>query len=170
VTIHLIRHAAAGSRGSFAGHDLDRPLSKKGRAQAEALAGCFAEIDVRAVMSSTALRCVQTVTPMADACGLDVKITQLLTEGSTVQGLLDLLAAEAGNEGDLVLCSHGDLIPGALSRLLNDGMTVSGPRGCAKGSVWSLAVRDGRIVSASYLPDPRFCAADPASVLNGFAG
>ncbi len=53
-----------------------------------------------------------------------------------------------------MLCSHGDLIPEALSWLLYDGMTVSGERGCAKGSVWSLAVDDGRIASASYRANP----------------
>lgn len=77
--------------------------------------------------------------------------------------MLDLLAAEATVEGDLVLCSHGDVIPFTLSRLLHDGMTISGTDGCAKGSVWSLMVSGGRIVSASYVADPGSCAAGPAS-------
>lgn len=106
-------------------------------------------------MSSEALRCVQTVAPLAAARRIEVEVTAVLTEGAGMRRLLDLLAAEAAASGDLVLCSHGDLIPAALSRLLHDGMTVSGQRGCAKGSVWSLAVDDGRIVSASYVADPR---------------
>lgn len=167
MTLHLIRHAAAGKRGGFAGHDFERPLSEKGRAQASALVGFFVGASVRSVMSSVAVRCVQTVTPLADAHGLNVQTTPLLTEGAGAGGLLDLLADEARAEGDLVLCSHGDLIPEALSCLLRSGMTLSGPRGCAKGSVWSLAVRDGCIVSASYAADP---AADQASAMADPAG
>ena len=68
--------------------------------------------------------------------------------------LLELMRTEALIEGDLVMCSHGDLIPEVLNRLLREGMSVIGGRGCEKGSVWTLEVRGRDIVSGTYTATP----------------
>ena len=77
-----------------------------------------------------------------------------LTEGARSVLLVELLRDEALVEGDLVMCSHGDLIPEVLNRLLREGMSVIGGRGCEKGSVWSLDVRGRDIVSGTYTARP----------------
>ena len=154
MTLHLIRHASAGRRGGWAVDDLERPLDDRGRAQAEAVAAHLAEAPLRGVLSSMAVRCVQTVAPLATASGFDVDVRRELTEGARASQVLELLRAEAHLDGDLVLCSHGDLIPEALNRLLHEGTTVVGGRGCAKGSIWSLETRGRDIVRATYVAEP----------------
>jgi len=154
VTLHLVRHASAGQRSSLDGDDLERQLDDRGREQAQALVPFLADTPIRAVWSSMAARCLQTVEPLATAHQVAVEPRRELTEGARTAPLLELLREQALAEGDLVLCSHGDLIPDALNRLLREGMTISGGRGCEKGSVWSLEVRGRDIVSAHYTAAP----------------
>ena len=52
-----------------------------------------------------------------------------------------------------MICAHGDLLPEVLDSLRRDGVSVDG-RGCAKGSVWHLVGRDGRIERATYHRHP----------------
>ena len=155
MTIHLVRHGSAGHRTAVDdGDDLVRPLDERGRAQAEALVGFFAEVDLRAVWSSTATRCLQTVAPLAAARHLVVEERGELTEGARSMLLLDMLRQEILRDGDLVMCSHGDLIPDVVNRLLREGMRVVGGRGCDKGSVWSLEARGRDIVRGIYSAAP----------------
>jgi broad specificity phosphatase PhoE len=154
VTLYLVRHAAAGHRSPFDDNDLGRQLSDIGQGQAGVLAQFFAEMPVRSVWSSLATRCLQTVGPIAAHHSLEVIAQPFLTEGARPTDLLEALRAEAPVDGDLVLCSHGDLIPDVLNRLLREGMSVVGPRGCEKGSVWSIETRGRDIVRASYTARP----------------
>lgn len=150
MTLHLVRHATAGHRSPFDGDDLGRPLSEVGLEQADALVAFFAPLPVRAVWSSLAARCLQTVEPLASDHGVEVVAQRFLTEGGRAFDFLEALRAEAPMDGDLVLCSHGDLIPDVVGRLLREGMSVLGPRGCEKGSVWTLETRGRDIVRANY--------------------
>ena len=154
MTLHLVRHASAGQRGSLDGDDLERELDERGWTQAQALVPFFADAPIRAVWSSMATRCLQTVEPLATTRQLAVEPRRELTEGARPVPLLELLREEAMADGDLVLCSHGDLIPDALNRLLREGMAIIGGRGCEKGSVWSLEARGRDIESGCYTAVP----------------
>lgn len=155
VTLHLVRHAHAGDRSRWhSGDDLERPLSETGHEQARALDGWFDDRPVRGIWSSEAVRCAQTVGPLAARLGLEIELRRELTEGARPAVLLELLREEAPADDDLVLCSHGDLIPEVLNRLLREGMVVIGGRGCEKGSVWSLDARGRDIVSGTYTARP----------------
>ena len=100
----LLRHASAGDRYHWAGDDADRPLDEKGRRQAAELAVELGTDDVRRVVSSPYVRCVQTVEPLAAALGLEVELDDRLAEGggSSAQALLE--------EDGVVACTHGDVI------------------------------------------------------------
>ncbi len=154
MALHLVRHAHAGDRSRFDGDDLERPLSEDGHEQASRLMAFFADYAIRGVWSSIAVRCQQTVAPLATAKGLDVEPMRLLTEGARPVELVEALRDQAMADGDLVLCSHGDLIPEVLNRLLREGMSVVGPRGCEKGSIWSLETRGRDIVRGVYTARP----------------
>ena len=65
----------------WADDDQLRPLDKKGRRQAQKLAAELATEDVRRVVSSPYVRCVQTVEPLAAALGLEVELDDRLAEG-----------------------------------------------------------------------------------------
>ncbi|MFW7415564.1 NUDIX hydrolase [Demequina sp. SO4-18] len=76
----LARHARAKRRKAWEGNDLDRPITKAGRARAQQLVPLFAAFGIKHIDSSPAARCVQTVEPYAEAAGLKVKSFRALTE------------------------------------------------------------------------------------------
>ena len=147
MNVFLIRHAHAGDRGNGP-RDIERPLSDKGRKRAEELATMFDSASVTRIVSSPATRCAQTVEPLAAALGLEVEQVPALWEGTSIDEVLAELHAPGG--GDLVACSHGDIIPELIERVTAEGATIAG-RGCEKGSVWVLERRDGEWVTARYV-------------------
>jgi 8-oxo-dGTP pyrophosphatase MutT (NUDIX family) len=151
-TAYLVRHGRAGSRSAWTEDDEARPLSKRGRRQAERLVEAFRGVEVRRVISSPFVRCVQTVRPLALDRGLPVETSEALREGAPVSAALALLAEIADTPS--VLCSHGDVIPAVVLHFAELDMRVEGERDWRKGSFWALERRDGRFVSARYVPPP----------------
>jgi 8-oxo-dGTP diphosphatase len=154
VSLYLVRHASAIARSRWPDDDLDRPLDERGRAQVAAITAFFAVREITTVRSSRAVRCVETVQGVADARGLTVDRRDELTEGARPSAMVELIRTDAAAGTPAVLCSHGDLIPEALNRLMRDGMRVIGPRGCEKGSIWELEVADGAIARGTYTSAP----------------
>jgi len=154
MAIHLVRHGSAGPRSYTHADGMERPLDQRGREQAIVLAAVFADLPIRAVWSSIAVRCVETITPTAEAHNLEVETAHKLTEGARSVNLIEWVKSEAHLPDDLVVCSHGDLIPEVINTLLREGMTLIGPRGCEKGSIWTLQTRGHDIVQASYKAKP----------------
>ena len=76
----LIRHARAGDADEWDGDDRLRPLDERGRRQAGELVGLLEPYTVDRILSSPALRCVQTVEPLARARGLNIEVRDELSE------------------------------------------------------------------------------------------
>ncbi len=152
MAVYLIRHANAGVRGTVCADDLERPLDKRGIAQAKALAEAFEPVDLDAIHASRALRCLQTVGGIAASHGLEIIGEDALTEGTSMAEATELCRRSVGGK-NAALCSHGDVIPAIISQLMRDGMTVSGARGCEKGSIWLLETRGRDIVRGRYFAD-----------------
>jgi 8-oxo-dGTP diphosphatase len=136
---YLVRHAKAGSRGKWKGHDVDRPLTASGWAQAEALAERLQKVDPPRLLSSPYVRCMQTLEPLAERLGLPIEPEWLLAEGEPFDGVVSVLE---GLPDGTVLCSHGDVIPDTIEALIRRGMKVDGLLDWRKGSVWVIE-RDG---------------------------
>ncbi|HLH46005.1 MAG TPA: phosphoglycerate mutase family protein [Acidimicrobiales bacterium] len=146
----LVRHAHAGSREEWHGEDAERPLSKKGRRQADSLVGMLESHAPQRILSSPFVRCVQTVQPLADRLGVTVEVAEELAEGNgpAAVALVRSLADEK-----VALCTHGDVIPDVLVALADEDRVDLGPRPRqAKGSVWVLETDGGHFVRAAYLP------------------
>lgn len=122
-----VRHSNAGDRAAWLEHDDARPLDDLGRRQAQWLVEVMAGRQIGRILSSPAVRCVQTVEPLAAAHGVALEVEPALAEGASIEAL-SLVRELRDPESDVVLCSHGDVI-GAL---VGDG------RPCRKGSVWVL--------------------------------
>ncbi len=154
MTVYLVRHADAKGRSAWEGADRLRPLTKKGLQQSVGLVDLLSAANIRRILSSPAVRCVDTVKPLASARDLPVEVTDDLKEGADLKAALALLEASAGKKGDSVLCLHGDLIPEMLRRLAKQGVKLEDTARWAKGSTWVLSAVDGQIVSGRYLDPP----------------
>ena len=148
--LHLVRHADAGNRQAWVDDDFQRPLDDFGRMQADAIGAFLAGRPVQRILSSPAVRCVDTVAPLGRALGLPVEAADELSEGSHIADAFELLRSVAAAEGDSVLCSHGDVIPGLLWALAQHGLDIAELGRCKKGSIWELEVSDGRVVGGAY--------------------
>src|SRR5437588_2192990 len=102
MSILLVRHARAGSRKNWDGPDEERPLSKKGRRQAEGLVERLGGYPAKRVLSSPYVRCIQTVEPLAKQLGVEIEPRPELAEGAPIDAALALLRDLAGTTA--VLC------------------------------------------------------------------
>lgn len=153
MTLYLVRHAHAGDRSAWNGDDCERPLSTKGQAQAAALLARYDTRLITRVLSSPAVRCRQTVEPIAAKNGLEVAICAPLDEGSPADEGIALLRSLAGEQ--VVLCSHGDVIPDIIRTLAAAGLPLTGDRAAAsKAGVFEIETDGTELLSASYLPPP----------------
>ncbi len=152
VTLYVVRHGHAIPRSAWPQPDDLRPLDDKGKAEAEALADRLAEEPVKRIVSSPAVRCLETVGPLAGRLGLGVERADELLEGGDISDTLDLLHDIAANDGTAVVCTHGDVIPEVLRRLAAGGTVVRDRLRWPKGSTWALEWDGTRFSAASFLP------------------
>ena len=130
----VVRHARAGRRSAWDGDDLERPLSPRGRAQAEALVPLIADYRPRRILSSPAVRCFETVRPLAESLGLPIESVGELAEGNG-SAALSLLHRMAGETA--VLSTHGDIAAEVLNALTPDlSVKARDKYRLLKGEVW----------------------------------
>lgn len=151
--LYLVRHAKAGERRLWDGDDVERPLSKKGWKQSEALGERLERLGPTELLSSPYVRCVQTLEPLARRLGRAVAIDRRLTEDKPVEPVLELVREAPDGS---VLCSHGDIIPATVEALGAGGADVRTPVDWRKASVWVLERnRRGDVVTATVWPPPK---------------
>jgi 8-oxo-(d)GTP phosphatase len=135
----LLRHASAGDRDAWEDEDHERPLDERGFAQAAALVEQLEPFAVERILSSPALRCTQTVEPIAEARGLPIEVRDELSERrQATDGAVLVASLEDGN---LLICGHGGL----------DDRLPDPPRKWRKGA--TLVLGRGLVVNAQ-LPPP----------------
>jgi len=153
-TVLLVRHGRAGRRESWPGDDLQRPLDARGHEQARRLAELLPAYGPLRVLSAPALRCVQTVAPLAGALGVQVQLEAAVGEQAydlDPHRALALVCALGAATGTTVLCSQGGAVPGLVRALTGGaGMELTTVR-ARKGSVWALTFTAGRLVDADHL-------------------
>lgn len=155
VRVLLVRHAHAGHRSDFQGPDVDRPLSDRGRCQAERLVELLTLFGPTQIIAAPPLRCLQTVKPLAAATGLPVERAPMFGEdefAENPQATVDRLLEDLSSSDDVtVISSQGGVIPTLISMLCPAGAGEAVPQVAAKSGVWALAFGNGR-VRADYYP------------------
>jgi broad specificity phosphatase PhoE len=145
LTIELVAHLDAGDRRLWPGDQDARPLSELGRRQAARLAEALAAVPLDALYSSPALRCRQTLEPLAERFGLPIAVVPDLREtdgwlpppgwtrfqragecldphggayaaGRAWSALRQIRAASPG--GRVAVCTHGDMVPALIAFLI----------------------------------------------------
>lgn len=143
--LFLLRHADAGDRESFVGDDLTRPLSEKGRRQAASIAERLAPVGLASLVSSPALRCTETLAPLAALSGLALEEIDLLVEGADPDKALHfLLELEPRPGAAIVACSHGDVLGSIVATLLGRELAYEGSPKLQKGATVEVSFEDDR--------------------------
>ena len=105
--LYLLRHAHAGDPEGWTGDDAARPLSSKGKGQAERLGAFLADTGFRAdaIVSSPKLRARQTAELVARHLEMEVRLDERLGGGFD-GAAVDAILADLGNPGRVVLVGH----------------------------------------------------------------
>jgi 8-oxo-(d)GTP phosphatase len=183
VPLILLRHASAGQRTAHPDDDARRPLDAEGAVDARLLADLLACFAPRArVLSSPALRCLETVRPYAADFGGSVEAEAALAvprrpsefpAGRTVHGdplgslIRDLVAAGRA----AVVCLHRENLPQALAAAcaaLGAPSAVPQDPVLPKGGFWVVHAADGTLAALERydLREPQD-AQDPQMTLRG---
>jgi 8-oxo-dGTP diphosphatase len=115
-----LRHGKAKSRDDWDGTDADRPLTSRGRRQANAIVGPLLAFGVRRIWSSPAERCLRTVTPLSAALGRRIDRSALISQDAWEEGLSDarqVVRDRVRVRKAVVICSHGPVLPDIMSEL-----------------------------------------------------
>ena len=102
--LYLLRHAHAGDSAKWTGPDSERPLSAKGRRQAERLGTFLAERGFApdAIVTSPLRRARQTADLVADAIGIAVAVDDRLGGPLDVDDVNDIVERAGGTSVMLV--------------------------------------------------------------------
>ncbi len=162
-TLVLVRHGRAGDRSEWDGPDDLRPLDERGRRQAQRLAEVLPAFGPAEILSAPPVRCRETVEPLAERLGLDIRPAPELGEegfGDDPEAglaLVERLLAPRDRPGVTVVCSQGGAIPSVLMELGVPWAETRDYPPCAKGSSWVLGRRAGALLADYYRdldPDP----------------
>ena len=116
--LYLLRHADAGDPDRWQGPDAARPLSDKGRRQAERLGRFLAasEFAADAFITSPKVRAHETAELVASALGIAISLDERLAVGFGFRDIEAILAA-AGSPRRAVLVGHDPDFSEILSSL-----------------------------------------------------
>jgi 8-oxo-dGTP pyrophosphatase MutT (NUDIX family)/phosphohistidine phosphatase SixA len=115
-----VRHGKAVPGETWDGPDSTRPLMHRGSEQAAIIAGGIAAFAPERIVSSTAARCLATITPLAERIELEIRSTEDISQdaysGNGV-AVTALVHKRLKKQQSTVLCSHGPVLPQIIGAL-----------------------------------------------------
>lgn len=153
--IVLVRHGHAEPKKSWTGADADRPLVARGRRQAKTLAKVVGRPRPTLIVSSPAERCRATVDWVARDLNLSPTLSPSLATDAGLDALRLIrdLAWGGSDRTTVLLCTHREVLTVVLPHLARDSGRKLGHRlPGAKGGVWMLDFRVGKLRTVEYRP------------------
>jgi len=145
----VLRHGEARPRKQWSGDDRERTLADAGTKQAQRLAPILAAYGVERLVSSSSRRCWTTLEPYGARAGVDVAVTDALTEeDATETSVADTVDRLVRLRKPAVLCSHRPVLP-----MVFDALRVDPPR-LAPAAMLVVHHRRGRIAALERVPAP----------------
>ncbi|GAB3392006.1 hypothetical protein GCM10027568_18500 [Humibacter soli] len=126
----VLRHAKATPRSGWKGEDARRPLTTLGELQAASNVPTIAAWRPKRIVTSNAVRCVETVAPLSSAFDIEAKRTTKLSQdawesGTSPLGIRDVIGKRVRVRKTAVLCSHGPVLPDIMREIaLATGTTM----------------------------------------------
>jgi len=123
----VLRHTKAIERSLWTGPDAQRPLNDRGSRDALALVAPFAALGLTRVVTSDAVRCVETVWPYVGVAGARLELQPVLSEeGHSAQphGPEKLARALLADGARTVVCSHRSVLPELIAAAADQASEV----------------------------------------------
>lgn len=180
LTLDIFIHMDAVGRNDWQGVPDDRPLTDKGKEQAQRMADELGSSKVDGIFSSPAARCTESLGALSEKTGLPVQVIPgfrdtlgykapkgwenadrpadplggAISAGSAFAALRQVHAQIP--EGRAVLCSYGDIVPALLAFLAGANEQEMPAKDNSKGAVFTIrfdgekATVEGRAPTAGF--------------------
>ena len=153
----LLRHGKAIAREEWEGDDGDRPLAQLGQQQAKRMLATYLPYGINEIHTSDAVRCYETVVPMARSLNLDTIYWSELSEyafekdkKASVRVVQEIIESEAR----AIVCGHNPVLPGMVAKFIGKKSFKQLDHGLMPGESWILHHREGEIVAIDWMPAP----------------
>ena len=123
----VLRHTKAIERSLWTGPDAQRPLNDRGSRDALALVAPFAALGLTRVVTSDAVRCVETVRPYVGVAGARLELQPVLSEEvqpAKPHGPEKLARALLADGARTVVCSHRPVLPELIAAAADQASEV----------------------------------------------
>lgn len=153
-TLIILRHVKALERGDWDGSDSLRTLSEVGFEQSQLLIKHLEAFAIDEIYTSDYVRCVQTVTPLAQARELSVMEVPNLNEENFENDPLRAISfanAVKQDEKNILICSHNPVIPTMLRGILNSSWRNKDLIKLEPGDAWVVHRVKGEVVALDYI-------------------
>ena len=138
----VLRHGQAFSRKAWRKDDRLRPLLSTGRHQVERLTPLLAAYGPTRLVSSSSVRCVQSLAPYAAFSGRRLRETDALSEeDATAESVVEIVDELLRRKESVVVCTHRPVLPSVL-----DAVGVQTER-LAPGELVVVHHRKGRVTA-----------------------
>ena len=153
----LLRHGKAIAREEWEGDDGDRPLAQLGQIQSMRMLAKFLPFAITEIHTSDAVRCYETVAPMARSLKLDMIYWTELSEyayekdkKAAINVVNDIIESEA----HAIVCGHNPVIPGIVAKFIGKKNFKELDHGLMPGEAFILHHRDGEVIAIDWMPAP----------------
>ncbi|RFA09986.1 DNA mismatch repair protein MutT [Subtercola boreus] len=123
-----LRHAKTIPGSEFDGPDAERPLTHRGRTEANVIVPALRAFGPDVVVASDARRCLETVTPFSEAEEVRIRSTHLISQDAFEDGTSDVRRVVSKRVRKLrsaILCAHGPVLPEIVREV---GLAAGGTR------------------------------------------
>jgi 8-oxo-dGTP diphosphatase len=151
IPVVLLRHGTALNRKQWSGEPAERPLTSAGLAEAEALAPLLAAYGDTTLVTSPKTRCVQTLTPTAEASGVELLREPALADDGDPEAARSWLRHAVKAQRPVIACTHRPVLPELLGESSLGQVIRAGRRALDPAEAWVLHTRDESVVSIDRL-------------------
>ena len=117
-TLLIVRHAEARKRRTWRRDDIQRPLTAEGGRDAKSLVPVFAAYGITRVVTSDAVRCIETMLPYVNSHRVKVHLDPGISEERVTEKALKKIATKAlESRKRLAICTHRPVIPSLCAAL-----------------------------------------------------
>ena len=153
----LLRHAKAVTRDEWQGDDDDRPLDSYGQNQAKRLLAIYQVFNLEQIHSSDAIRCYDTVTPIAKGLNLKLEVTDKLSEVThkkDKEKAFDYAKELIKSNLSVLLCSHNPILPKMLNKLTKKSEVDADEGKLSPGDGWVIHRIGKEIIQIDRIDSP----------------
>lgn len=157
IPLILLRHGKAVAREEWDGDDGDRPLAQVGQIQSIRMLAKYLPFAINEIHTSDAVRCYETVSPMARSLKLEMYYWSELSEyafekdkKAAINVIEDIIESQAR----ALVCGHNPVLPGIVKKFIGKKTFKELEHGLMPGEAWILHHKDGEIVALDWMPAP----------------